>query len=182
LHSDRFGAAAASHVSYTAFKEVFMAKASKPVPDGYHTMTPQLTLDNGAQSIEWYKKALGAKEMGRSAGPDGKIMHAELMIGDSRFMVNDAMPGSKGPKAYGGSPASFWLYVDNSDAFFNRAVEAGATVQVPVGDQFWGDRGGAFADPEGYTWWVATRKEDLTKDEIEQRAAEFFKQMAPTSR
>jgi PhnB protein len=157
-----------------------MAKAAKPVPDGYHTITPQLTLDNAAQTIEWYKKAFGAEELSRSAGPDGKIMHAEIKIGDSRVMMNDVMAGSKGPKAYGGSPASLWLFVDNSDALFNRAVSAGATVQMPLADQFWGDRGGAVADPEGYTWWIATRKEDLTPAEMQQRAADFFKQMAPT--
>jgi PhnB protein len=161
-----------------------MAKAAKPVPDGYHTITPQLTLDNAAQTIEWYKKALGATELNRSAGPDGKIMHAELRIGDSRFMVNDTMPGAKGPKAFGGSPASLWVYVNDSDALFNRAVAAGATVQMPLADQFWGDRGGAFADPEGYTWWIATRKEDFTPEEMRQRAEDFFKQMAqqPASR
>ena len=157
-----------------------MAKASRPVPEGYHTMTPHLMLDNAAQTIEWYKRALGAEELGRNLGPDGKIMHAELKIGDSRFYVNDVMQGSKGPKAHGGSPAAFWLFVENSDALFNRAVGAGGTVRMPMADQFWGDRAGAFADPEGYTWWIATRKEDLTKDEMEQRAAEFFKQMAGT--
>jgi len=155
-----------------------MAKAAKPVPEGYHTITPQLTLDNAAQTMEWYKKALGAEEVSRSVGPDGKIMHAELKIGDSRFMVNDVMTGGKGPQAFGGSPASMWLFVENSDALFNRAVSAGATVQMPIADQFWGDRGGAVADPAGYTWWIATRKEDLTPAEMQQRAAEFFKQMA----
>ena len=155
-----------------------MAKAKKPVPEGYHTITPQLTLDNAAQTIDWYKKALGAEEVSRSVGPDGKIMHAELKIGDSRFMVNDVMPGSKGPRAVGGSPASMWLYVENSDALFNRAVSAGAKVQMPLADQFWGDRGGAVADPEGYSWWISTRKEDFTAAEMKQRAEEFFKQMA----
>ena len=158
-----------------------MAKAAKAVPDGYHTITPQLTLDNAAQTIDWYKRALGAEEESRSAGPDGKIMHAELKIGNSRFMVNDVMTGTKGPQALGGSPASLWLYVENSDALFNRAVGAGAKVQTPMDDQFWGDRAGAVADPAGYTWWIATRKEDLTKAEIQQRAAEFFKQMAQAS-
>ena len=133
---------------------------------------------NAAQTIDWYKKALGAEELSRFAGPDGKIMHAELKIGNSRFMVHDTMGGGKGPQAYGGSPASLWLYVDNSDALFNRAVGAGANVQMPLADQFWGDRGGAVADPEGYTWWIATRKENLTQAEMQQRAAEFFKQMA----
>jgi len=156
-----------------------MAKAKSPVPEGYHTLTPQLTLDNAAQTMEWYKKALGAEEVGRSVGPDGKIMHAELKIGDSRFMMNDVMMGGKGPQTYGGSPASFWLYVQDSDALFNRAVAAGAKVQMPITDQFWGDRAGAVSDPAGYSWWIATRKEDLTQSEIQQRAAEFFKQMAP---
>jgi PhnB protein len=155
-----------------------MAKAKKAVPEGYHTITPQLTLDNAAQAIEWYKKALGAEELSRSVGPDGKIMHAELKIGDSRFMMNDVMQGSKGPQAFGGSPASLWLFVENSDTLFNRAVGAGAKVQMPLADQFWGDRAGAVADPAGYTWWIATRKEDFTPAEMQQRAAEFFKQMA----
>ena len=132
-----------------------MARAAKPVPEGYHTVTPHLTLDDAAQSIEWYKKAFGAQEISRSLGPDGKIMHAEIKIGDSRIMVGDVMMG-KGPRGFGGSPASLWLFVDNSDALFDRAVKAGATVQMPLADQFWGDRGGAIADPAGYTWWIAT--------------------------
>ena len=155
-----------------------MTKAAKTVPEGYHTITPQLTLDDAASTIDWYKRAFGADELGRGLGPDGKIMHAELRIGDSRFMVNDVMPGAKGPASFGGSPASLWIYVDNSDALFNRAVEAGAEVQVPIDDQFWGDRAGAVADPAGYTWWIATHAEDLTKEEIQERAAEAFKQMA----
>lgn len=155
-----------------------MAKAAKAVPEGYHSITPSLTLDNASETIEWYKKALGAEELSRSVGPDGKIMHAELQIGDSRFMMNDVMMGAKGPKAYGGSPASLWLYVNDCDAVFNRAVAAGATVTMPVADQFWGDRGGAITDPAGYNWWISTRKEDLTRDEINKRAADFFKQMA----
>ena len=155
-----------------------MARAQKPIPDGYHTITPQLTLDNASQTIDWYKRAFGADELSRNISPDGKIMHAELTIGDSRFMVNDPVMGTKGPGTLGGSPASLWLYVENSDALFNRAVAAGATVQVALADQFWGDRGGAIADPSGYTWWIATRAEDLTQPEIQQRAAEFFKQMA----
>jgi PhnB protein len=155
-----------------------MAKASRPVPEGLHTITPHLMLDNAAKTIDWYKKAFGAEEVGRSLGPDGKIMHADIRIGDSRMYVNDVMAGSKGPKALGGSPAAFWLYVENCDALFNRAVNAGGTVQMPMTDQFWGDRAGAVTDPEGYTWWIATRKEDLTKAEMEQRAQDFFKQMA----
>lgn len=160
-----------------------MAKAAKPVPEGYHTITPQLTLDNAAQTIDWYKKAFGAEEISRSVGPDGKVMHAEIKIGNSRVMLNDVvMGGQKGPQAFGGSPAGLWLYVENSDALFNRAVAAGAKVQMPLDDQFWGDRGGAVTDPAGYIWWIATRKEDLTEGEIQQRAAEVFKQMATTPR
>ena len=155
-----------------------MSIAKKPVPEGYRTITPQLTLDDAARAIEWYKKALGAEELGRSTSPDGKIMHAELKIGDSRIMVNDPVMDNKGPKALGGSPASLWLYVEDCDALFKRAVGAGAQVRMAVGDQFWGDRMGAFVDPHGYSWSVATRKEDLTKEEMDRRGQEFFKEYA----
>jgi uncharacterized glyoxalase superfamily protein PhnB len=158
-----------------------MAKAAKPVPEGYHTITPSLTLDNAATTIDWYKKAFGAVEIGRHLGPDGKVMHAEVTICGSRIMMNDVMMGGKGPKAYGGSPVSLWIYTEDCDGLFNRAVSAGATVQMPLADQFWGDRGGCVADPEGYSWWIATRKEDLTDAELEQRAAAMFKQMAAGS-
>ena len=159
-----------------------MAKAKSAVPEGFHTVTPQLTLDNAAQAIDWYKKALGAEEVARAAGPDGKILHAELRIGDSRIMLNDAMMGGQGPKAIGGSPASLWIYVEDCDALFNRAVAAGGQVQAgPMGqmtDQFWGDRSGTFTDPHGYRWTIATRKEDLTHQEMEQRQAAWMKQFA----
>jgi PhnB protein len=155
-----------------------MTKAKKAVPEGYHTITTQLTLDDAPKLIDWYKKALGAQEVSRHVGPDGKIMHAEIKIGDSRVMVNDAVMGGKGPKAIGGSPASLWVYVDDADALFNKAVAAGGTVRMPLADQFWGDRCGAVVDPSGYTWTIATRKEDLTPAEMEQRSAEFFKQMS----
>ena len=159
-----------------------MAKAKNPIPEGLHTVTPQLTLDNAAQAIDWYKKALGAEEVSRAVGPDGKIMHADLRIGDSRIFVNDAMMGGKGPKTLGGSPASLWIYVEDCDAMFNRAVAAGARVSPgPMGqmaDQFWGDRCGSLTDPEGYTWTIATRKEDLTQEEVRQRQDAWMKQMA----
>ena len=158
-----------------------MAKAKSAVPEGHHTVTPQLTLDNAAQAIEWYKKALGAEEVSRAVGPDGKIMHAELRIGDSRIMMNDAMMGGKGPKAIGGSPAALWLYVEDCDALFNRAVAAGGQVLPGMGkmqDQFWGDRSGTLTDPHGYTWTIATHKEDLTPDEMKQRQDAFMKQFA----
>ena len=158
-----------------------MAKAKQAVPDGYSTITPSLTLDNAAQAIDWYRRALGAEELGRAVGPDGKIMHAELQIGKSRIMLNDAMMGFKGPLAMGGSPASFYVYVEDCDAVFDRAVGAGGKVLPGMGDmadQFWGDRTGTFTDPFGYRWTIATHKEDLTHEEFEQRQAEFMKKFA----
>jgi PhnB protein len=159
-----------------------MAKAKSAVPEGHHTVTPQLTLDNAAQAIEWYKKGLGAEEVTRAVGPDGKIMHAEIRVGDSRIMLNDAMMGGKGPKALGGSPASLWIYVEDCDALFNRAVAAGAQVAAgPMGqmqDQFWGDRTGTVSDPHGYTWTIATHKEDLTPEEMNQRQEAWMKSFA----
>ena len=156
-----------------------MARAKSAIPAGFHTVTPQLTLDHAAQAIDWYKRALGAEEVSRAVGPDGKILHAELRIGDSRIMLNDAMMGGKGPKAVGGSPASLWIYVEDCDTLFNRAVQSGAQVfGGPMGqmqDQFWGDRAGTFTDPHGYTWTIATRKEDLSRQEMEQRQAEWMK-------
>ena len=159
-----------------------MPNAKSPIPEGFHTVTPQMLFDNAAQAIDWYKKALGAEEKARAVGPDGKIMHAELQIGNSRIMVNDAMGGSKSAKALGGTPISLWVYVQDCDALFKRAVTAGAQVAPgPMGqlaDQFWGDRTGTFADPYGYQWTIATRKEDLSRDEMDRRAREFFKQFA----
>ena len=159
-----------------------MSRAKQAIPDGHHTITPQLTLDNAVQAIDWYKRALGATEKGRAVGPDGKIMHAELQIGDSRIMLNDPMGGGKGPKSYGGSPASLWLYVEDCDSLFNRAIGAGGQVaHGPMGqmqDQFWGDRSGTFNDPYGYTWTIATHKEDLTPEEMKQRQDAFMKQFA----
>jgi len=154
---------------------------------------------NCEQAVEFYKKALGAEvqmmmrykespeppQMPLPPGWGEKIMHAEIRIGDSRIMLNDAMMGGKGPQALGGSPASLWIYVEDCDAMFNRAVAAGA--QVPPGpmgqiaDQFWGDRCGTFTDPQGYRWTIATHKEDLTPAEMQQRQAEFMKQFASQS-
>jgi PhnB protein len=163
-----------------------MAQAKKAVPDGYHTITPQLTLDDAAAGIEWYKRALGAEETGRNLGPDGRIMHAELRLGDSRFMVTDAMAGRVGPNKLGGSPASLYVYVEDCDAAFTRAVAAGARVaDGPMGavqDQFWGDRSGTILDPEGYQWTIATRKEDLTHKEVEERMETFLKAYASSQR
>jgi len=159
-----------------------MAQAKSPVPEGYHTVTPHLQYDNAAQAIDWYKKALGAEEKSRSVGPDGKIMHAELQIGNSRLMLNDVMGGGKSAKTLGGTPISLWVYVPDCDTLFKRAVSAGAAVPPgPMGqmaDQFWGDRCGSLVDPYGYQWNIATHKEDLTREELDRRAQEFFKQYA----
>lgn len=162
-----------------------MARARSPIPEGFHTVTPHLIFDDAAHAIDWYQKALGAEEKERAVGPDGKIMHAELQIGNSRIMLNDAMGGGKSAQALGGSPISLWVYVPDCDAVFNRAVGAGAKVAPgPMGqmsDQFWGDRNGTFTDPFGYQWTIATRKEDISREEMDRRAQEFFKQMpSPT--
>ena len=159
-----------------------MAKAKNAVPEGFHTVTAHLTLDNCAQAIDWYKQGLGAEEVSRAVGPDGKILHADLKIGDSHIMMNDAMMGGKGPKAIGGSPASLWLYVPDCDTLFNRAVAAGAQIygggMGQMQDQFWGDRSGSIVDPHGYQWTIATHKEDLTREEMQQRQEEFMKRFA----
>ena len=155
-----------------------MAKAKSAIPEGFHTVTPVLCLDDARAAVEWYKTALGAVEVSSHTGPDGKIMHGEFRIGGSPIMYHDAMMGFKGPKELGGSPASLWLYVEDSDTAFNRAVEAGGQVGMPFGDQFWGDRCGSITDPFGYSWTIATRKEDLNEEELQQRQAELFQQMA----
>ena len=159
-----------------------MTAARSPVPEGFHTVTPQLVFDDAVRAIDWYKRGLGAEEKSRAVGPDGKIMHAELQVGNSRIMLNDAMGGGKSAKALGGSPISLWVYVRDCDTLFKRAVAAGGQVAPgPMGqlaDQFWGDRTGTFTDPFGYRWTIATRKEDLPHEELDRRAQEFFKQFA----
>ena len=159
-----------------------MAKAKQAVPPGHYTVTPHLIMANAAKAIEWYKKALGAEEVSRAPGPGGRIAHAEIRIGNSLIMLNDEMAEGRSPKAIGGSPVSMWLYVEDCDALFNRAVAAGGKVPPgPMGalaDQFWGDRTGTVIDPEGYRWTIATHKEDLTPQEMQQRMDDFMKQMA----
>lgn len=155
-----------------------MAQAKSAVPEGFQTVTPILSLDDARKAIDWYKRALGAEELSVANMPDGQVAHAEIRIGTSKIMLHDAMMGMKGPREFGGSPAGLWLYVEDCDALFNRAVEAGGEVGMPMADQFWGDRSGAFTDPFGYNWTIATHKEDLTPEEMEQRQNEFFAQMA----
>ena len=151
-----------------------MSKAKNPIPDGYRSLTPMLTLDDTRQALAWYKQAFGAEEIYVSVGPNNVVMHALMRIGDSFVMMHDVMPDGKGPKAFGGSPAGLWIYTNDCDGLFNRAVKAGATVGMAMADMFWGDRFGFVNDPFGYGWAIATHKEDLTQQEIEARAKKAF--------
>jgi PhnB protein len=149
----------------------------KPVPEGYHTITPYLAVNDGNAALDLYKAAFGATELFRYPGPDGKIGHAELQIGDSRVMLADEFPdiGFRGPKSLGGSPVMLHLYVDDCDAWFDRAVKAGCKVTRPLADQFYGDRGGMVEDPFGHSWYLSTHKEDVSEEEMQRRAAEHSK-------
>ena len=153
---------------------------AKPIPDGYHTVTPALTVKNGAEAIEFYKRALGAKELMRFAGPDGKLMHAEIEIGNSKIMLGEEMPeqGCRAPASAGAVTGSLYLYVEDVDKAFRRAVEAGAKAMMPPTDMFWGDRFGQVEDPSGHRWGLATHKEDPSPEEMARRQKEFFAQMA----
>ncbi|MGE0608081.1 MAG: VOC family protein [Pirellulales bacterium] len=143
-------------------------------PAGYHSVTPYLIVQDAKRAIEFYRQAFGATENMRLTMPDGKVGHAELQIGDSRIMLADEFPdmGAKCPASYGGTPVSLLLYVADVDAAAERAVAAGATVKRPVADQFYGDRSGVFVDPSGHNWSLATRKEDLSNEEMQRRFAQ----------
>ncbi len=153
---------------------------TKPVPDGYHTVTPYLTVENASDAIEFYKRAFGAEETVRMGAPDGRIGHAELQIGDSRVMLSDPFPGStvRPPTERGGPTASVFLYVEDVDAAFQRAVDAGAIVEMALEDMFWGDRFGTVTDPFGHVWSMASHVEDLSSEEIEERAKAAMAAMA----
>jgi uncharacterized glyoxalase superfamily protein PhnB len=153
---------------------------TKPIPEGYHSIIPTLTIKGAAQAIEFYKKAFGAQEMDRFEGPDGKsIMHAEMKIGDSIVMLNDEHPqmGYLSPLSTGSTSSGIFLYVPDSDAVFNKAVSAGAKPQMAMMDAFWGDRFGSIIDPFGHVWSISTRKKDMTPDEIKKAGQEAFKNM-----
>jgi len=153
---------------------------SKPIPDGFNTVSPHIVVTDAAKAIEFYTKAFGAQEHGRFMGPDGKsVMHAELKIGNSMVMVgNEFPPSCLSPKSRGGTSVTMHLYVENADAAFDRAVKAGCTVKMPIMDQFWGDRYGQVEDPFGHQWSIATHKQDLTKEQIAANAKAFFANMA----
>ena len=146
----------------------------KPIPDGYPQVTPYLCVDDAKAAIEFYSRVLGATERMHMPGPDGRIGHAELELGESLIMLADEFPemGIRGPKAVGGTPVMISVYVQDVDAVFDAAVAAGATVVRPVENQFYGDRTGQFEDPFGHRWSVATHVEDVPPEEMEKRAAE----------
>jgi PhnB protein len=148
----------------------------KPVPDGMHTVTPHLTCAGAADAIEFYKKAFNATEMGRLSGPQGKLIHASIRIGDSAVMLVDEFPdwGNLGPKSLNGSPVTIHLYVEDVDAAFERAIGAGAKITMPLEDTFWGDRYGVLEDPFGHHWSLATHIRDMTPEEIQQAAQNMF--------
>lgn len=150
-----------------------MAKPGKPIPDGYHTITPHLVVDGASKAIEFYTKAFGAEELYRMPGPGGKVMHAEIKIGDCHVMLADQFPeyGACAPEKGKSSPVVLHIYSNDVDAAMAKAEKAGATVTMPAQDQFWGDRYGKLTDPFGHSWSIATHKEDLTPEEIGQRAA-----------
>jgi uncharacterized glyoxalase superfamily protein PhnB len=157
--------------------------AVKPIPDGYHTLTPYLTVRNAAKAIEFYKQAFGAQERGVMKGPDGRVMHAELLIGDSIVMLADEWPdfGALSPESVGGSSSGLHIYVDNVDEAFARAVKAGAQTEMPVSDQFWGDRYGKLKDPFGHKWSIATHVKDMSADEMKRSMDEAMAQMQKTA-
>lgn len=153
----------------------------KPIPEGYHTVTPYLIVDDAAAAIDFYARALGAEELMRLAGPGGSVMHAEIKVGDSPVMLADANPDwdMRGPTALGGTPVSLALYVEDVDEVFQRAVAAGGEQVRPVQDQFYGDRTGTLRDPYGHVWTIATHKEDLEPAEIEKRFEEMMASQQP---
>ncbi|MFL6208364.1 MAG: VOC family protein [Pyrinomonadaceae bacterium] len=150
-----------------------MTDKVKPIPEGYHTLTPYLIVHDGARAIEFYKEAFGATETFRMDGPDGRIGHAEIKIGDSHVMLADEHPeiNARSPQTIGGSPVTFVLYVENVDAQVEQALKAGATLKRPVADQFYGDRTGGVEDPFGHIWYIATHVEDVAPEEMQRRAA-----------
>jgi PhnB protein len=153
----------------------------KAIPDGYHSITPYLTCRDAARAIEFYQQAFGATLKGGAVmkGPDGKVMHAELRIGDSIIMIADEYPmfGSLSPQAIGGSATGLHIYLEDVDSAFDRAVKAGATVEAPVADMFWGDRYGKLKDPFGHKWSIATHKADFTAEEMKRGMEEAMAKM-----
>jgi PhnB protein len=153
---------------------------AQPVPEGYHTLTPYLAVDDATAAIDFYQRAFGAKERVRMLGPDGMIAHAELEIGDSKVMLADPFPqaSTRPPKELGGTSVGVFVYVENVDEVFQQAVDAGATPTMEPDDQFWGDRFGSVTDPFGHSWQISTHVEDVPPEEMEKRSKEWMAQMA----
>jgi PhnB protein len=153
-----------------------MAEKASPIPRGYHSVTPYIIVEGAERAIDFYRRAFGAEELLRMEDPSGRIGHAEIRIGDSPVMLADAVAemGYKDPKSLGGSPVSLMIYVEDVDAVFARAVEAGAKAQRPVEDKFFGDRMGSVEDPFGHVWHLATHREDVSPEELKRRAAAEF--------
>lgn len=154
-----------------------MSSKVKRVPEGFHTITPGLVVNGARKAIEFYKEAFGAEAISVKTSPDGtKVVHSEVKIGDSRIFVNDEFPemGARGPQSIGGTPVSLNIYVEDADALFEKAVAAGATVLMPLVDQFWGDRWGMLTDPFGHIWSVASHVADLSQEEIDKASEEYF--------
>jgi len=161
-----------------------MPRDVKPIPEGFHSVTPYLTVNDAGRAIDFYKRAFGAQEIARMQGPEGKVGHAELRIGDSVVMLADEMPGSgcRSPQALGGTTAGIFLYVKDVDSAFKQAVSAGAKSDAEPADMFWGDRFGRLTDPFGHSWSVATHKEDVAPDEMQKRAKTAMSAMAQKTR
>jgi PhnB protein len=157
--------------------------AVKPIPEGYTTLSSSLIVDPAAEAIDYYKRAFGATERGIMQGPDGKIAHAELQIGDSVLMLSDPYPmqSAKSPKEVGGTTVTIFMYVEDVDAAYKRAIDAGGTVTMEPDDMFWGDRFGALMDPFGHAWALATRVEDLSEEEVRTRGEKAMAEMAAAS-
>jgi len=157
-----------------------MAKTVTPIPEGFHTVTPHLVIKGAAAASDFYKRAFGAQVINRMDGPGGSVGHAELEIGDSIIFLADEFPGGpcKSPQSLGGTTATLHLYVPDVDASFKQAVSAGGREIMAVADMFWGDRFGQLQDPFGHTWSIATRKEEVSPQEMEKRAQAFWAQMA----
>lgn len=147
-----------------------------PIPTDRPRLGPYITVDDGAAALEFYRRAFGAVELSRMADENGRIGHAELRIGDGVLMLSDEFPeyGARAPKTIGGSPVMLHLYVEDADAVVASAEAAGATVDEPVADQFYGDRGGKLTDPFGHRWWIATRVEEVSEEEVKRRAAQLY--------
>jgi PhnB protein len=151
----------------------------QPIPKGYHTITPHMTVRDAARAIEFYKQAFGAKDKGAMKDANGKIMHAEIVIGDSTIMLADEFPefGALSPQTTGGAGMGLHIYLEDVDSAFDRAVKAGATVEMPVADMFWGDRYGKLRDPFGHKWSIGTHKADLSAEEMKKGMDEAMVQM-----